>query len=161
MVTSVARRSLAAGSSRTCAVVGARQVSSEVHHDEHHSDSDHPTGPETLFTPFWRNAIIGGVLAYGLLSTVPAPSESNKDGGAISKFITKHIADPQEWMTKNEIHTIAAERTAHGRLISQTAQRPSIYRYKFPSIMESHSPHLVPVGTNVDVSRVTVRREGS
>lgn len=50
VVTSVARRSLATGSSQTGAVVGARQISSEVHHDEHHSDSDHPTGPESTFS---------------------------------------------------------------------------------------------------------------
>ncbi len=46
---SAARRSLAPGSSRTGAIVGARQVSSEAHHDEHHSASDHLDGTESTY----------------------------------------------------------------------------------------------------------------
>ncbi|KAF8342313.1 uncharacterized protein EI90DRAFT_2965418 [Cantharellus anzutake] len=146
VIASAARRNLSATTPRAGA---ARRASSEAHHGEHDSSSDHRT--ETLFTPFWRNTFVGGALAYGLVTVVPAPSESNKEGGAISKFIQRRIADPEDWLKKNEIHTLAAERTAHSRIVAQGAERPSIYRYKFPSMLEAHSPHLVPVGTEVHI----------
>ncbi|KAF9519240.1 hypothetical protein BS47DRAFT_1388362 [Hydnum rufescens UP504] len=143
-------------------IFGIRRASSESHAESDHHDttaSDTQNEPETFGTSFWRNTIIIGVLVYGLDRYISSTESKINGEGVITRYIRNKLMVPVDvWTRTNETHTIMSEKAAVGKLLSQAAERPSIHRHRFPSGLDAYSPHLVPVGSEVDLSGVVIRR---
>jgi len=133
-------------------------------HDDHHGHGDsagnETYGPETFFSPIWRNTILTSLVVYGVYTYLPDPSDPDTKN-IVTKFIAEKLKTPAEtWMGINELHTKLCVYTAEGKQVSEAAQRPVMHRYKFPSMLDQYSQHLSLVGMDVDVSNTVVKREG-
>ncbi|CAO3636152.1 unnamed protein product [Cunninghamella echinulata] len=82
-----------------------------------------------------------------------------KEKHPITRWIEYHMTQSQE---KDQIAAEFLEnsnRLAEYRLLYQEAQRPPIYRMRYPEAFERRSPRALVTGNNCDVSDVNIRKD--
>ncbi|WWD20913.1 hypothetical protein CI109_105391 [Kwoniella shandongensis] len=164
---------------RSFASSSSRRAGPDDHGHGHGSgsaaeDSDAYT-TESFFTPAWRNTFIlltASILIYPYL---PSPSSSpispSLDPDAFKKaskdssvpYVTRWLAgitpEAKVWKERNDKHLELSREGAETKLLFQEAERPKVWRMRYPSSFEQASPHNVAVGSQADLSGLQIRAE--
>ena len=111
------------------------------------------------------------LLAVGFYKFAPAPGE---DAG-LTRWLASTATPREVWEYRNAKHLALVQRASADTLLTTDARRPPVHRYRYPQyvrelrfqsrltrlcrIFEQKSPHLVPVGGDVDLTGLVVKRE--
>ncbi|KAK8850749.1 hypothetical protein IAR55_004669 [Kwoniella newhampshirensis] len=154
-------------------------------HDDHGHGHGHGSGSaaedsdayttESFFTSGWRNTFIlltASILIYPYLpSPSSSPASPSLDPEAFKQtakdssmpYVTRMLAgitpEAKVWTERNDRHLELSKENAETRLLFQEAERPKVWRMRYPSSFEQASPHNVPVGSQTDLSGLQVRAE--
>ncbi|KAI9483738.1 MAG: hypothetical protein EXX96DRAFT_606700 [Benjaminiella poitrasii] len=112
---------------------------------------------ETFGGNAWRNgliAVIAGLVWYRVDQHI---THSGDDKHPFTRWIEYHMSTADEKDSINQAQLAAAEAAAKYKLFAQDAQRPPIYRMRFPEVFERASPRGLTAGNQVDLSDLTVR----
>nr|ODN74929.1 hypothetical protein L203_06612 [Cryptococcus depauperatus CBS 7841] len=166
------RKPLATTSSRTLINSVARRTE-HTHSGNGTEDQSDAYTTETFFSPSWRNAFLfftASLLIYPYLSspsTKPiSPSldpeafeEARKDQSlpALTRWLANQISKAEVWKKRNDKHLELSKEAAETKLLFQEAERPRIWRMRYPSSFEQASPYNIPVGSQIDLSDLKVQ----
>ncbi|KAF8585936.1 hypothetical protein K439DRAFT_1008482 [Ramaria rubella] len=159
----------------TCASLPAIQTRL-ASSDSHSHQEDTTVYPEENFnTPFWRNTLLISLLGIGVYNLYPL---LDKDGTYITRYIQLYRTPSDVWTRINEKHLEQSIEAAQGQLLITSAMRPRVHRMRNPlyvstslplvlihpgldgnSSLDTASPHRVPVGGQVDMSNVQVKKD--
>jgi len=115
-----------------------------------------PQYPEETFnTPFWRRTALTILLGVAIYQAYPYLDE---DGDYITRYLAYYQPDPRIWKIYETLGVYAAIRKANGQLLIESAQKSPIHRLRNPMSLDYASTRNVPVGSQVDVSKVQVKR---
>ncbi|KAL7420946.1 hypothetical protein Q5752_004900 [Cryptotrichosporon argae] len=147
-------------------------------HDEHAHGHDHADSSanttETFLNPTWRNTLLltfAAVLIYPYLPSPKAASASpslspagladarKKDAPYLTRLLARLTPDAALWTERNDRHLELTKEAAGTRLLFQEAERPKVWRMRYPSAFEQASPHAIPVGSQADLSKLEVKGE--
>ncbi|GJE94889.1 hypothetical protein PsYK624_110650 [Phanerochaete sordida] len=125
-----------------------------THHDEHHHQEDNTVYPqETWANKVWFSWAFAGLAAAAFYKFAPSPEEDS-----YLKRLLDHYHIPREvWEKINLKHATMEAQASQGTLLVASAQKPPVYRYRFPQRFEQSSPHLQPVGMSADLSDLVVK----
>ncbi|WRT70935.1 uncharacterized protein IL334_007934 [Kwoniella shivajii] len=146
------------------------------HDDSHHGHAEGPDDAyttESFFTPFWRNTLILTTLTVLIYPYLPSPSssttspsldpetfsQSTKDKSLpyITRLLTQITPEAKVWTERNDKHLELTKEAAETKLLFQEAERPRVWRMRYPSAFEQASPHSIPVGSQTDLSDLKVQ----
>ncbi len=100
-----------------------------------------------FFTPMWRNTLIltaVAVIAYPFLPSPPSKAMSpttsdsystseSKDLPLVSRILAQITPAASTWTERNDKHLELSIKAAEDKLLFQEAERPKVYRMRFPS----------------------------
>ncbi|THH16579.1 hypothetical protein EW146_g4084 [Bondarzewia mesenterica] len=157
---SLARAALAAARPKPLSTtVLQRRLASSSSHEEHHIEEHHADSAEyypkegRFHSRGWTYAILAALAAAAFYKYAPAPGEDNY----ITRYIQHYTSPKDLWATLNNKHLDQSQIASEARLLTESARRAPIHRYRFPQSFESASPYLIPVGTNIDVAGLEVK----
>ncbi|KAI9305342.1 hypothetical protein BJ944DRAFT_161930, partial [Cunninghamella echinulata] len=107
----------------------------------------------------WRNTLIVAVGAIVWYRIDERLTDQGDEKHPITRWIEYHMTQSQE---KDQIAAEFLEnsnRLAEYRLLYQEAQRPPIYRMRYPEAFERRSPRALVTGNNCDISDVNIRKD--
>ncbi|BFZ56986.1 hypothetical protein PYCC9005_004036 [Savitreella phatthalungensis] len=154
MFRSAAARTLRSVASRS-RVSGARGNAS---HAGPSADTTNYVTEETFFSPMWRNAFAGGILAYAVYRFDKAYADGNDGKGYFQSTIEYHLPADNTWEERNVKHYNLAKEAAEARLLIQSAEYPRFRQLSYPGMLDHGSPWGVHVDQIVDTSKVEVKR---
>ncbi|KAI8379063.1 uncharacterized protein BYT42DRAFT_567283 [Radiomyces spectabilis] len=114
---------------------------------------------ESFGANIWRNTVlvaIAGVVWYRVDQYI---THSGEEKHPITKWIEYHMTPSEENDRATDAQLDRAGKLAEYRLIAQEAQRPLIYRMRYPESFEMASPRGLTAGTHVDLSDLNIRRD--
>ncbi|CAO3651367.1 unnamed protein product [Cunninghamella echinulata] len=113
---------------------------------------------ETFGTSAWRNTAI--VVALGAVWYNVDESISNAGNkNVITKWIENLMTPSDENDKINEGYLNNSNKLAEYRLIYQEAQRPPIYRMRYPESFDRASPRALTAGNQADLSDLKIRND--
>ncbi|EPQ57423.1 hypothetical protein GLOTRDRAFT_110564 [Gloeophyllum trabeum ATCC 11539] len=154
---SLARATTAAALARpgpsSTVVLGRRYLAadSHAHHDEHHDNTQYR--PEGFTSAGWRYLIVGAAAVVAFYKWAPAPGEE----AYLTRYIKYYMTPAESWEAVNTKHLLLSAEAQAGSLLIAGAKRPLVHRYRYPQMLDHGSPHLQPIGTQVDLSNVVVK----
>jgi hypothetical protein len=89
-----------------------------------------------------------------------AAQAKNESTPLITRLLARDMAGNADvWTERNDKHLKLSAEAADTRLLFQEAERPKVFRLRSPSSFENASPHVVPVGSQADLSDLKVKSE--
>ncbi|WOO82640.1 uncharacterized protein LOC62_04G006122 [Vanrija pseudolonga] len=141
----------------------------------HSGGSSHADTVETFFDAKWATRALlvsAAVLLWPYLPERPtsaaspslAPAAAEKEATSAPSFITRAIAsgtkeDAENWAKRNDQHLALTREQADEKILVQEAERPKVWRMRYPSSFEQASPHGIPVGSQADLSDLKVKSD--
>ncbi|KAL1409094.1 hypothetical protein Q8F55_005918 [Vanrija albida] len=141
----------------------------------HSGGSTHANTEETFFDAKWATRALlvsAAVLLWPYLPARPtaaaspslAPDAAEKEAADAPSFITRAIAsgtkeDAANWAKRNDKHLELARAQADDKILVQEAERPKVWRLRYPSAFEQASPHAIAVGSQADLSDLKIKSD--
>ncbi|KAI8997439.1 hypothetical protein BDB01DRAFT_892976 [Pilobolus umbonatus] len=114
---------------------------------------------ETFNGAAWRNALIAvaaGLVWYRVDQHI---THSGDDKHPVTRWIEYHMTSSAENDKINSANLEGALAAAEYKLFAQEAQRPPIYRMRYPETFERASPRGISAGTSLDLTGVKIRTD--
>ncbi|ORZ14666.1 hypothetical protein BCR42DRAFT_353992 [Absidia repens] len=116
------------------------------------------TKEETFGNNVWRNTIllaIAGVVWYRVDQRM---TDQGEEKHPFTRWIEFHMNKSHENDQIAQANLENANKIAEYRLVYQDAQRPPIYRMRYPESFERASPRALVAGTHCDTSDMVIRK---
>ncbi|CAO3681061.1 unnamed protein product [Rhizopus microsporus] len=113
----------------------------------------------TFGTNAWRNTLIAVVGLAAWYRIDQHVTQSGDEKHPFTKWIEYHMTSSEEKDNLNAAKLAAAEAVAEYKLFYQDAQRPPIYRMRYPESFERASPRGLTTGNQVDLSDLKIRQD--
>ncbi|KAG1172796.1 hypothetical protein G6F70_006276 [Rhizopus microsporus] len=114
---------------------------------------------ESFGTNAWRNTLIAVVGLAAWYRIDQHVTQSGDEKHPFTKWIEYHMTSSEEKDNLNAAKLAAAEAVAEYKLFYQDAQRPPIYRMRYPESFERASPRGLTTGNQVDLSDLKIRQD--
>jgi len=140
-----------------------RRFASTEHQEHHHEQPQDQYPPETFGTPFWRNVLIISVVGFAAYRFMPAdPFGYGEDfASSVHRYLRHHLHTPaQIYEERNIKHLELSLNAAKDKIVLEDAERPKIRRLRGPGMFDNASPFNVPIGTQVDLSDLVIKKSG-
>ncbi|PCH43713.1 hypothetical protein WOLCODRAFT_104021 [Wolfiporia cocos MD-104 SS10] len=156
----VARAAVTLARPRQAASSLVQRRLASTHHDEHHGDHHHEQDAiafpkEDFSSAAWRNFTLFGLAVAAWYKFAPDPREDNY----IARWIEHYKTPTQVWQSIAFKNLTLELQNSDENLLTRDAKRPAIHRYRYTQRFEQHSPFIQPVGQDVDLSDLVIKRE--
>ncbi|EIE81895.1 hypothetical protein G6F47_010979 [Rhizopus delemar] len=119
--------------------------------------SAHHYPQETFGTNAWRNGVAIVVAGFVWYRIDQHLTQSGDEKHPFTRWIEYHMTTSEENDSINAAQLAGAEAAAEYKLLAQDAQRPPIYRMRYPESFERASPRALVTGNQTDLSDLKVR----
>ncbi|SAM09717.1 hypothetical protein [Absidia glauca] len=121
------------------------------------STSNEAVKEETFSNNVWRNTIILAIAGVVWYRVDERMTDQGDEKHPFTRWIEFHMNKSHENDEIAQANLDNANKIAEYRLVYQDAQRPPIYRMRYPEAFERASPRALVAGTHCDLSDVNVR----
>ncbi|KAI9282593.1 hypothetical protein BY458DRAFT_125646 [Sporodiniella umbellata] len=114
---------------------------------------------ESFGTSAWRNttiAVVAGLVWYRVDQHL---THSGDEKHPFTRWIEYHMTTKEQNDNINAAHLAGAEAAAEYKLFAQEAQRPLIYRMRYPESFERASARGLVTGLQADLSDLKVKKD--
>ncbi|KAI8086194.1 uncharacterized protein BX664DRAFT_335143 [Halteromyces radiatus] len=113
---------------------------------------------ETFNNNVWRNTILLAIAGFIWYRIDERVTDQGDEKHPVTNWIEYHMNKSQDNDQIAETNFDNAKKIAEYKLVYQDAQRPPIYRMRYPETFERSSPRALVTGNNCDLSDVKIRQ---